>query len=152
MAIFLGRNQLPVFISFVICGVICGVFYDLLKIKRRIMFKRYIFLFIDDLIFCGFATVLFLFNAYAFNDGNLKWYELPFMVTGFLIYRKTLSVLFIGICFFIIDKIKQLLKFIFSPVGHLAHLLVSEIRKLTIYLYLSVYMLKQRKRIKCRMQ
>lgn len=118
MSILFGRNQFPVFISFLICGVVCGIFYDILKIKRRIISDNYLFLFIDDLFFCFFSTVVFIFNAYSFNDGNIKWYEFPLMGFGFAVYRKTLSVLFIGGCFWIIDRTKKLLLAILVPVAN----------------------------------
>lgn len=116
MSILFGRNQLPVLISFVICGIVCGIFYDILKIKRRIFTDKYIFLFFDDLLFCMFSTIVFIFNAYSFNDGNIKWYEFPCMAFGFGVYRKTLSVIFIGVCFWLIDKTKELLLAMFVPV------------------------------------
>ena len=139
MSIFLGRNQLPVFISFIVCGVLCGVFYDILKVKRRIIFKRYIFLFIDDLLFCDFGTVVLLFNAFAFNDGNLKWYEIPFMLLGFLLYRKTLSSVFTGLCFYIIDKTKQLLKFILLFIKRLLLAVMRPVLILVNNMYLMWY-------------
>ena len=140
MDILFGRNQLPVFISFVICGIIAGAFCDILKIKRRIFSDRFIFLFFDDLLFFAFCTVLILCNAYAFNDGNMKWYEIPFMIMGFVLYRKTVSVIFIGICFTVIDFTKKIICWAFSPIVKfgeaLKEQLINMIEKLFLYVFL----------------
>ena len=141
MDVLFGRSQLPVFLSFVICGVISGVFYDILKIKRRIFAERFIFLFIDDLLFCTFCTMLILFNAYSFNDGNIKWYEIPFMAMGFILYRKTLSYVFVGFCYFVIDTTEHFLCFLFTPVYAfligLYHSFVKCIEWVYLYIFLN---------------
>ncbi len=137
MSILFGRNQFPVLISFLICGVICGIFYDILKVKRRIFTDKFFFLFIDDLIFCLFSTVVFLFNAYSFNDGNIKWYEFPAMAFGFAVYRKTLSVIFIGACFWLIDRTKKLIIAMLVPIFKVADKLKYNV-VLKIYDYKSM--------------
>ena len=116
MAILFGRDQLPVIISFFICGVISGAFYDVLRIKRRIFSDRLILLFVDDLLFFVFCTILVIFNAYCFNDGNMKWYEIPVMIAGFAVYRKTLSLVFISFCFYLIDSVKKVVLWMLRPV------------------------------------
>ncbi len=137
MAILFGRNQLPVFISFLICGVISGVVYDLLRIKRRIVPANNIVLFFDDMAFMLFNAVLVIFNAYAFNNGNLKWYEFPLMLMGFSVYRLTLSVLFIKIVFKVIDVTKHLiLRFVISPVARLFNRFKTELLNLCKSVYL----------------
>lgn len=116
MAILFGRNQLPVVISFFICGIISGVFCDLLRIKRRIFFNHFIIVFFDDIIFFAFCTLVVIFNAYCFNDGNMKWYEIPVMIAGFVLYRKTLSRIFTSACFYVSDLLKSFLQLIISPI------------------------------------
>lgn len=116
MAILFGRDQLPVIISFFVCGVISGAFYDVLRIKRRIFSDRFIMLFVDDLLFFVFCTILIIFNAYSFNDGNMKWYEIPVMIAGFAVYRKTLSLVFISFCFYMIDCMKKFISWMLTPV------------------------------------
>jgi len=149
MDVLLGRDQLPVFVSFVVCGIISGAFYDILKIKRRIFAQRFIFLFVDDLIFCTFCTILVIFNAYSFNDGNLKWYEIPFMMMGFVLYRKTASPLFIGICYYIIDVTKKIVRFVLSPVKAFVLHLQKITKKCTQKVYLDGVCYRKKKRMSC---
>lgn len=137
MDVLFGRDQLPVVISFFVCGVICGAFYDVLRIKRHIFPCGYFILFLDDLLFCGFLTIVFLFNAYSFNNGNIKWYEVPIMIAAFVIYRKTVSAIVIRLCFMLIDVLKRLVHRMLMPVIGLARGILEK-----VYLYL--YFLRKR--------
>ena len=152
MDILFGRSQLPVIVAFLVCGVIAGAVYDVFKIKRRIFGANYIVLFIDDFIFMFLCTILVIFCAFATNNGNMKWYELPLMVSGFYVYRKTLSVLFIKVAFFLIDKTKLLLKFLLRPVKRLLEYFGHFICKGLERLYLTfVYIKMKRKFMSFRM-
>lgn len=136
MDILFGKNQIPVLISFFICGILSGILFDLLKIKRRIFGVNKFILFIDDFAFMIFCAILVIFNAYAFNNGNMKWYEIPDMTAGFIIYRKTVSVIFIKVCFYIIDKTKKLLLILLLPIKKI----FLNFIKLINILYLNLYM------------
>ena len=143
MAILFGRDQLPVFLSFLVCGALEGILYDVLKIKRRIFGAPYVVLFVDDLLFTLSCAILVIFNAFAFNDGNLKWYELPFLTAGFVIYRLTLSRLFILVCFTVIDFFKRLIYAILAPVKKLfltmAHILLSFMERVYFAVFIALY-------------
>ncbi len=116
MAILFGRNPWPVILSFFVCGMIAGVLFDLFKIKRHIFGAPRILLFFDDFIFMLTCGILVIFDAFAFNNGNFKWYEAPFMLFGFTVYRLTLSRLVIFCIFGIIDFVKKMLWRLFMPV------------------------------------
>ncbi len=116
MAILFGRNPWPVILSFFVCGMIAGVLFDLFKIKRHIFGAPQILLFFDDFIFMLTCGILVIFDAFAFNNGNFKWYEAPFMLFGFTVYRLTLSRLVIFCIFRVIDFVKKLLWRLFLPV------------------------------------
>lgn len=147
MAILFGRDQLPVFLSFLVCGMLSGALFDLLKIKRRIFGAPAAILFVDDLLFMLCSAVLVIFNAFAFNDGNMKWYEIPFMTAGFALYRVTLSRLFIGVCFAVIDFVKRLLRKIFSPIRKLLLRLGVWMLRTAEVLYLAAVLQHNRRRL-----
>lgn len=119
MAILFGRDPFPVVIAFLCCGVIAGAVYDLFRIKRRLFGHFPLVVFADDVLFMLFCGTLVLLCAYAFNDGNFKWYELPCMFFGFSVYRLTLSRIVIGLCFATINFLKKLLKRILFPLARL---------------------------------
>lgn len=117
MAILFGRDPFPVVIAFLCCGVLVGVTYDLFRIKRRLFGQHPLVVFADDVFVMLFCGMLVLLCAYAFNDGNFKWYELPCMFFGFSAYRVTLSRVVIGVCFACIGYLKILLKRMLCPIG-----------------------------------
>lgn len=116
MEILFGRNQFAVFLSFLVCGVLAGIVFDALKVKRHLFGAPNAVLFVDDFIFMLLCGILLIFNAFAFNDGNFKWYEVPFMLAGFTVYRLTLSRLVIFVFFGAIDVAKKLLKRLLRPI------------------------------------
>ena len=152
MDILFGRAQLPVIISFFVCGVMCGILYDVLKIKRRIFGSRAVILFFDDLLFMLVATVTIIFNAYAFNNGNFKWYEVPVMTLGFFLYMISLSRLFTAVCFAVIDTVKRFIeKYFITPIEKLLRIIVKTVRERTEKIRLAwVLHSNSRKIIGCR--
>ena len=153
MDILFGRAQLPVIISFFVCCVMCGILYDVLKIKSRIFGSRAVILFFDDLLFMLVATVTIIFNAYAFNNGNFKWYEVPVMTLGFFLYMISLSRLFTAVCFAVIDTVKRFIKkYCITPIEKLLRIIVKTVRERTEKIILAwVLHSNSRKIIGCRL-
>ncbi len=116
MAILFGREQLPYVLALMLFGALAGSVYDLFKIKRRIFFTPAPLLFFDDLLFCLISACGMICTVFAFNNGNLKWYEIPLFAFGFAVYRKTVSKVFIGIVFWCIDLVERLIKWVLCPV------------------------------------
>ena len=116
MAILFGRNQFTAVLAFLVCGVLCGALFDALKVKRHLFGSPGVILFADDLLFMLSSGILLIFCAFAFNDGNFKWYETPCMLTGFGVYRLTLSRPVIWVLFAVIDGTKKLIKRLLRPV------------------------------------
>ena len=149
MEILFGRNQLPVVISFFVCGIIVGVFCDLLRIKRYILFNTAVIIFLDDIIFFILCTIIIVFNAYCFNDGNMKWFEIPVMIVGFTLYRKTLSPLFIKGCFKVINMAKRVFYVVVLPARKLTSFCIKVFNTGFERLSLQVYMLNKAFYLSC---
>jgi len=90
--------------------------YDVFRIKRRIFGAPGVVVFVDDVTFMICNALIFIINEYSFNNGNIKWYEAPVMLAGFVVYRFTFSVIFIKICFALIDFVKRLTRRLLRPV------------------------------------
>lgn len=146
MEILFGRDQLPVVISFFICGVFSGIIYDLLKIKRYIIRTPAVILFVDDLLFMLCNAMIVVFNAYAFNNGNIKWYEFPVMITAFFVYKSTLSVLFLKAAFALIALVKKTIFLMLAPVKKALNKAFRLLRCFLerLYLMIVVYIYKRR--------
>lgn len=137
MAILFGRNQPAAVVSYLICGLILAFFFDVLKIKRIFFGSCALLLFLDDFLFCTVSAAVIIINAYAMNDGNMKWYELPFLCIGFWIWRKTLSRFFINTFVFINRFLKNLIFCILRPLKCFIRALCSSLRNIIAKLYYS---------------
>ena len=135
MDILFGRSQLPVILSFFACGIASGVISDFFCIKRRYFKENRTIIFFDDFLFMIINAVIVIFNAYSFNDGNMKWYEIPVMFFGFIIYKKTVSRLFIKAVCHIIGLIIKFVKLIFVPVKITFEFISREKEKFKFFAY-----------------
>lgn len=135
MDILFGRSQLPVILSFFACGIASGVISDFFCIKRRYFKENRTIIFFDDFLFMIINAVIVIFNAYSFNDGNMKWYEIPVMFFGFIIYKKTVSRLFIKAVCHIIGLIIKFVKLIFVPVKITFEFISREKEKFKLFAY-----------------
>lgn len=106
---------MPVVISFFVCGIVAGLLFDLFKVKRIILGYNKLILFFDDFVFMLICSVIVIFNAYAFNDGNLKWYEIPLLCLGFFTYTKLFSSIIMGLFSFLIEAIKRIIAYLLLP-------------------------------------
>lgn len=147
MDILFGRPQTPVFISFAVCGVLLGFVYDLFKVKRKLFGENAFVLFIDDFFFMMISALTVVFNSYAFNNGNMRFYEIPVMILFFAIYRKTLSIPVIKLCFFIVDVVKKLLRAVFNPIKKVALQFINFVFTLVRKAYLHGFTAKQKRKL-----
>lgn len=88
--VFFLENQIPfVLYSFVI-GLLCGVFFDILAVKREVFWNNRAIIFADD-FFTGllFFLILFCFSL-EYNHGIIRWYNISMLLLGVTCYRKTI--------------------------------------------------------------
>lgn len=107
-------NQMYLFLVYLICGSIIGIFFDIFRILRK-SFKTTDFItYIEDLIF-GFITGIFvLFMIFIFNNGVLRFYIFLAIILGLILYFLTISKIFINISVNILVTIKKFIIKIFS--------------------------------------
>lgn len=107
-------NQMYLFLVYLICGLIIGIFFDIFRILRK-SFKTTDFItYIEDLIF-GFITGIFvLFMIFIFNNGVLRFYIFLAIILGLILYFLTISKIFINISVNILVTIKKFIIKIFS--------------------------------------
>lgn len=100
-------------------GAAAGVFYDLFRIKRRIIHTPGLAVIVEDIIYFILTGVAVFFIAYIKNSGQLRWQGLIGICGGFILYRLILrdkmveiSVKFI---YFIVRLVKWLIKILVFP-------------------------------------
>jgi spore cortex biosynthesis protein YabQ len=135
MEILFGRDQWPVILSFFVCGMISGILSDIFTVKRRYFKENRLILFVDDFLFMIICAVIVVFNSYSFNDGNMKWYEIPVMFFGFVIYKKTVSRLILKTVCFVIDYVIKLFKLLFLPLKIVKAFVLRSKERFELFVY-----------------
>ena len=115
MDILFGRDPWAVIAAFAVCGVLLGMLYDALYVKRLFLGAFRVALAVDDLFFSLAGGVLFVVTAYAFGNGNIRWYEFPAMFFGFAAEHMTLSRAVRGLFGSIAGLLKKLLGRMIRP-------------------------------------
>ena len=86
---FFYPNPAPAFLYSLVVGIVVGILYDILLIKRCIFKTGSILMFVEDVLFCLTAfSVLTVFILKA-NFGLMRWFELLCPFVSFRIYRLT---------------------------------------------------------------
>lgn len=107
MYIFYAPNQELVFLYSLFVGVILGILYDIFRIKREFFGSNRALLFVDDVIYMLFCSIILILGILKVNSGKLRWYELLCPAAGFIVYRFTISKIVIKFFFFLSRTIKK---------------------------------------------
>ena len=111
--------EVRVFFMCGLCGIACGVLYDMFRIIRRAFELKTVATFFMDTVFwilCALLTAGVLFYA---NYGRLRWYEGVIAVIGAVSYFLSASPLVVDGGVFLVLTVKKilyiLLKTVFFP-------------------------------------
>ena len=120
-------NQSYLFAIFMINGIIIGILFDIFRILRKTIKTNDIFTYIEDIIFWIMTGATILYNAFIFNNGEIRLFMLLAIALGCFIYMILLSSKVIKINVTIINYIKQILinilKIFALPFRHIYKLL-----------------------------
>lgn len=109
--------------EFLLHAFIMGVFitfvYDILRIFRRVFPHRKFMVSLEDIIFwiyCGAEVFLLMHRE---SNGTLRWFAVLGALTGMLLYKKLVSILFVKWVSFVLQKLVYVLlkigKILFTP-------------------------------------
>lgn len=126
--------EIRVFFLCGLCGVACGIVYDLFRIARRCLKAGAAATFVLDMFFwivCAFLSFGMVFYA---NYGRLRWYEIFGAVLGCAVYFISASGLVVGGGVRVVNGILKLLggliKILFAPVIFILRLFFKPLCKL----------------------
>ena len=88
-------------------GGVLGVFYDILRFLRRLVFKGKIFVFIFDIIFLSVSAVCAFLFAFATCSGNIRLIHVVFILSGFALYYHSWGALSVKLISFILLRLKR---------------------------------------------
>ena len=124
MIVFYPPVKLQLFGCMFLLGVILGILFDFLKVKRRLLGSSKIVVFIDDFLFSILSVILFLFASFVLNNGIIRWFAIVCLFIGFVLYLSTISKPIIYFFFKTIDCLKKVISkatgFVLRPVVYLS--------------------------------
>lgn len=108
----IGENQ------FLLYSIAMGVFvtfvYDLLRILRRVISHNSFFVSVEDLLFWLFCAISVFMMMHRQSNGTLRWFAVLGAMVGMLVYKKTLSGIFVK---WVSRILKFLLGWLCKPFG-----------------------------------
>ena len=86
--VFFLENQIYLVAFSFALGALCGLYFDILSVKRQVFRRGRVIEFIDDfLAVLLFFLLLFCFSL-EYNHGIIRWYDILSFVVAFSLYRK----------------------------------------------------------------
>lgn len=90
-----STGQYLCFVYSMCMGGILGLIYDFFKIDRIVFKRKKFIVFFQDIFFWLIAAFIFFSFSVVFSNGQIRAYLLFGCLIGFLIYRLTISKIFI---------------------------------------------------------
>lgn len=113
--VFLGR--------FLVLGVAITFLYDILRIFRRVIRHGSFLLSLEDLLFWTGCSAGIFYMLYQENNGTIRWFAIMGATVGMLLYKATLSRLFVHYVSAVLLKFKKL----FAPLQRPARFLKKKL-------------------------
>lgn len=96
-------------------GIYITFVYDLLRIIRRVIPHKNFVVSLEDLGFWGFCAVEVFLLMYRESNGSLRWFAVFGALVGMLLYRKSISNLFVKYVSFLLQKLLKII----GRIGHI---------------------------------
>lgn len=111
-------NQFHLFLIYLICGIIIGIFFDIFRILRKTFKTPDFITYIEDIIFGVFTGCFVIMLLFTFNNGSLRFYIFIALILGITIYFYSISKYFVKINVKIMYILKNILNKVFSTVTY----------------------------------
>lgn len=112
--------QIYSFFTYLISGMIIGIFFDVFRILRKSFHTPDIITYIEDILFWLFTGAFLIVVLFKFEDGQIRFYNIVGLFIGIIIYMLSISKFFIkinvAIITFIKDIVYKIIKIILYPI------------------------------------
>ena len=110
-------------------GIFITFVYDIFRIWRRVCSHSRFWISVEDILFWLFCAISVFYLMHTQSNGTLRWFAVFGALIGMIIYKKTISPLYVKGFSFLLNKIIALLKKILSIIGKPFRLLEKRSRK-----------------------
>lgn len=90
-------------------GIFITFIYDILRIIRRVIAHGALLVSLEDIVFwiyCGVKVFLLMYHE---SNGTLRWFAILGALVGMILYKKTISPLFVKYVSLLLQKILHIL-------------------------------------------
>lgn len=119
--------QVYSFITYLVSGMLIGIFFDIFRILRKSFKTPDIITYIEDIIFWLFTGLFLIFILFQINNGEIRIYNIVALILGGIFYMLSISKLFIKISVSIVTCIKnivyKIVGIILSPIKFILKIL-----------------------------
>ncbi len=130
--------ELRFFFASIIWGMLLIVFYDLLRIFRRVMKHNGFFVAIEDIIYWVICSVLIFRMMYKQNNGIIRGFSILAMLLGMVIFHYAISDFFVNIISVLIHKIFHFIGMILNIIFRPFLFILKKIRKVISWIFRKV--------------
>lgn len=113
-------NQSLLFITCIEIGVIMGVFFDLIRISRKIIKHANFLVQIEDLIYWIICALVGFYMLYINNYAAIRVFVFIGILLGAVLYFSSFSIIFMKIATIVIDYVRafvrQLIRLLLIPI------------------------------------
>ena len=111
------RGEVVLFLHSMAAGVFLLVLYDIIRIVRRVIPHRGLFVAAEDLLYWLFHALFLFYLMYRENSGAVRGYLIAGVLLGMLAYNRTVSPHLVGVVSAVLNRIKKGLFFLWRHTG-----------------------------------
>ncbi len=126
--------EVQFFLVSILWGGLIIVFYDCLRITRKVIKHKEFFIALEDVLYWVISSLLIFNMMYKQNNGIIRAFSILAMFIGMILYHNLFSELIVELVSFIILKIKKIifkiLTFLMKPVYWIINIFNKTIGKI----------------------
>ena len=120
-----SSNQVNVFFIYVLSGLICGTFFDVQRLLRRMFSAGSTRTLVEDFVFAVFSVFMTIVPGFIYNNGEMRYYQIVGILCGGTLYAAALSRVVMKILSFLFRLVE---KIIVKPVVKICLLLTIPVK------------------------
>lgn len=86
-----SSRQVSVFLLCVLSGLLCGVFFDVQRLLRRMFAAGSARTIVEDIMFALFTVFMIIAPGFIYNNGEMRYYQVIGILCGGIFYAVALS-------------------------------------------------------------
>ena len=126
------NSQTFLFLTCIEIGIIMGMFYDLIRIFRKIIPHPNWLIQLEDTLYWVSGALISFAILYMHNYGKIRFFVFPGMILGGVLYLCTFSIIFMKFATWLIELMKEIINYILHilgiPVKWIMHLVKIPLR------------------------